>query len=202
MNIYEKVVQFQKEVIGSVPLTKIPEKKDYNFMINTLEEELQEFKTAYDQNDYGEMIDALIDLIYFALGHIYRMGAPFEKTFDQVHKANMRKSGGSTNRGDQDAEKPENWQAPNFSWIEKLPDLFEEATKVQIQKDHDYNSQSNLKDYFPFGLVSYIQMIYIKALRMVNIAKQKNIKNESMEDSLIDLVNYCSFMYKELKDKE
>lgn len=202
MNIYEMVKEFQREVIGSIPKSKIPEKKDYNFMINTLEEEINEFKVAYGDQDYGEMIDALIDLIYFALGHIYRMGAPFDKAFLEVHRANMRKNGGSTERGKEDAKKPEGWEAPDFSWIENIPDLFKEATKIQMLKDHDYNSESDLEDYFPFGLVSYIQMIYIKALRMVNVAKQNDIKNESIEDSLIDLVNYSSFMFKKLKEEK
>lgn len=202
MDIYEKVKQFQKDIIGSVPFNGIPDQKEYNFMVNTCEEEIYEFKKAYEEKDYGEMIDALIDLIYFALGHLYRMGAPFEKAFDEVHKANMRKNGGSTDRGQQDAKKPEDWQAPDFSWIDNLPDLFKEATKIQMLKDHDYNSKSNLDDYFPFGLTSYIQMIYIKALRMVNIAKQNNIKNESMEDSLVDLVNYASFMFNKMKEDQ
>lgn len=198
-DIYKQVAEFQSKIIGSVPFNGLPNDKEFKFMVDTMEEEIQEFKEARDNKDYGEMIDALVDLIYFALGHIYRMGAPFDKIWSEVHNANMAKKGGSTNRGDQDAEKPENWVAPDFEWMDKLPDLFIEATKTQIKKDKDYNSQSDLDDYFPFGLVSYIQMIYIKALRMVNIAKQDNVQNESMEDSLVDLVNYCSFMFKKIK---
>tara|TARA_R100000742_G_C4254894_1_gene72887 strand:+ start:290 stop:913 length:624 start_codon:yes stop_codon:yes gene_type:complete len=199
MDIYKDVIKFQKEIIKAIPYNKIPDKKEMEFIQGTLDEEIDELVSAYHNKDYGEMGDALIDLIYFALGHAYRMGIPFETMWKEVHEANMNKKVAKTVRGEKDAEKPADWVAPNHNWIENMSDLFKDATQVQMKKDKDYNQQSNLDDYFPFGEVSYIQMIYIKALRMVNIAKSEKIHNESMQDSLIDLVNYASFMYKKLK---
>jgi predicted HAD superfamily Cof-like phosphohydrolase len=66
--------------------------------------------------DFNEQVDAILDLIYFAIGRLYEMGVPEEVAkmyFNNVHKANMKKVRGKTKRGhDADASKPEGWQPP------------------------------------------------------------------------------------------
>ncbi len=197
MDIYKKVAIFQKEVLGNLPYSNNPDKDEYRFIIETLEEEIGEFKVAYQKNNYEDMGDALIDLIYFALGHCYRMGIPFDSWFELVHNANMAKVLRKTKRGNKDAIKPPEWQKPEFQ-NSKMPQLFIDANEVQKQKDKDYNNKNDRKDYFPFGLKSYIQMIWIKVLRMVNVINNDKVFNEPLHDSIIDLVNYASFMYDEI----
>lgn len=53
-----------------------------------MQEELDEFLESSDI--YGQA-DAMIDLIYFALGTMVEMGLRPQELFDAVHKANMAK---------------------------------------------------------------------------------------------------------------
>lgn len=198
MDIYNLVVEFQKKVLNNKPYFDLPNDQEFLFMVNTLEEELQEFKDGFKNKSYNEMADALIDLIYFALGHSFRMGINFNDNFLLVHKANMQKIKANTSRGETDAEKPEGWQEPKFKPLVKMPQLFIDAAEVQQEKDKDYNNKNLRREYFPFGLKSYIQMIWIKVLRMVNVVDKEKVFNEPLHDSIIDLVNYASFLYDEI----
>jgi len=198
MDIYKLVVEFQTKVLGNRPYFDNPDLKEYKFIVDTLEEEIQEFKDGYANNSFNEMADALIDLIYFALGHSYRMGINFNDNFLLVHKANMQKIKANTDRGETDAKKPEGWKEPEFKPLVKMPQLFIDAAEVQQEKDKDYNNKNSRREYFPFGLKSYIQMIWIKVLRMVNVVDKDKVFNEPLHDSIIDLVNYASFLYDEI----
>ena len=78
-----------------------------------LREEIGEFEDA--ANIY-EQADAMIDLIYFALGALVEMGVKPEKLFDIVHEANMTKlwSDGKVHRRESDGKviKPPEWEDP------------------------------------------------------------------------------------------
>jgi len=58
--------------------------KRYNWML----EELEEFRKAGSIHDQA---DAMVDLIYFALGTLVEMGVRPGRLFDIVHGANMKK---------------------------------------------------------------------------------------------------------------
>jgi len=79
----------------------------------------------------------------------------------------------------------------------KLSPAFLAAHDIRAMK-RDYGG---IKDYFPFGAKSYIQMIHVKTKRLVNIANltEAEIKNESVKDNLLDLINYASYMYEYLE---
>ncbi|WP_352420883.1 HAD family hydrolase [Proteiniborus sp.] len=82
--------------------------KRYNWML----EEINEFKEA---NDIYEQADAMIDLMYFALGTLVEMGVKPDKIFEIVHKANMDKlwSDGKPHfKEDGKTVKPEGWKDP------------------------------------------------------------------------------------------
>lgn len=92
--------------------------KRYNWML----EEINEFKEA---NDIYEQADAMIDLIYFALGTLVEMGVKPDKIFEIVHTANMDKlwsDGKPHYNGEGKTIKPEGWQDP-------YPKLKEEIDK-------------------------------------------------------------------------
>lgn len=75
-------------------------------------EELTEFTTAETVVDRA---DAMIDLIYFALGTLVEMGVQPGKLFDIVQAANMAKlhaDGRPRYREDNKVIKPEGWVAP------------------------------------------------------------------------------------------
>jgi predicted HAD superfamily Cof-like phosphohydrolase len=80
--------------------------------IKWMQEELLELKMAKDLHDE---VDALLDLIYFALGTLVEMGIAGSEPFRLIHNANMRKIGarGERKNGiDGKLGKPQNWVDP------------------------------------------------------------------------------------------
>lgn len=69
-----------------------------------------------------------------------------------------------------------------------------EAGLVAVRKGKDYNTGVSRDDYFPLGLASYAQMIWVKCLRLVSFAKMpRSEENEGVRDTLLDLINYAAF---------
>lgn len=56
-----------------------------------MDEELEEFIEATEQGDIVEQADAMIDLMYFALGTLVEMGIEPDELFQIVQDANMSK---------------------------------------------------------------------------------------------------------------
>lgn len=93
-----------------------PEEKE--FRIKCLREEIQEFE---DATTLADQLDALVDLVVFALGTADRAGMAqvFEEAFARVMLANMQKkvakSASDSKRGFKaDLVKPAGWAAPNL----------------------------------------------------------------------------------------
>lgn len=87
-----------------------------NFRINAMAEELDELREAYEEGRLDEIIDALIDLSYFAMGTAALMGIDWEIHWMEVHEANMKKFRGKTKRQFAgDAAKPSDWVPPNHA---------------------------------------------------------------------------------------
>ena len=77
-----------------------------------MQEEVAEFLAAQNVSDQA---DAMIDLIYFALGTMVEMGVRPEKLFEIVHGANMQKlwpDGKPRYRDDGKTIKPPSWVDP------------------------------------------------------------------------------------------
>jgi hypothetical protein len=76
-------------------------------------------------------------------------------------------------------------------------DLINPAIVMVAKKGEDYNQgETSLKQYFPFGDYSHIQMIHLKALRLVSLASLEvglEPNYDSIEDTLYDLLNYAVF---------
>lgn len=84
-----------------------------------LQEEVDEFIDACKENDIVNQVDALVDLQYFAVGVMYKLGltpSQINECMRVVHEANMQKKlGVNSKRGDgqaADAVKPEGWVPP------------------------------------------------------------------------------------------
>ena len=90
-------------------------------------EEFSEMLAGYAQEDLEKVLDANIDLIYFALGNIYLHGFDFDEAWRRVHAANMAKERASTqNPGKHighehfcDIVKPAGWVAPTLADLVK-----------------------------------------------------------------------------------
>lgn len=118
MDFFKGVNDFNKTVIGAVPpvkATSVP-KDRLKWLEIALCEELNEFLSAESPEDQA---DALIDLMYFAAGELYKMGVDGQAAFNEVHRANMQKVRGELAKrpGSKgyDAVKPPGWEAPDLS---------------------------------------------------------------------------------------
>jgi predicted HAD superfamily Cof-like phosphohydrolase len=96
-----------------------------NFRMEFMEEELAEYAVAaaHHKQLHSEL-DALVDLVYVALGTAYLQGFDFNEAFKRVHEANMKKVRASSltdsKRGSiYDVVKPEGWAAPDLSDLVK-----------------------------------------------------------------------------------
>lgn len=89
------------------------------FRINFMREELQEYVDACITKNMEKQFDALIDLVYVALGTAHLQGFPFRAGFDRVQYSNMQKMKAinaalsTTGRPIKyDVIKPVGWKAP------------------------------------------------------------------------------------------
>lgn len=136
---YADVVEFNKEIIKLDPVPYLNTerlewfKTAINEELGEFEEANKKYKEAIDAPSLFkskdmllelnvDMIDAIMDLIYFALGRLYEIGVTqddFDAMWDAIHTANMTKKRGNKGRGsDDDAIKPEGWQGPEQRFID------------------------------------------------------------------------------------
>jgi predicted HAD superfamily Cof-like phosphohydrolase len=84
-----------------------------------LHEELKEFEDGILAGDDAMMADALVDLVYVALGTAHLLGYPWHTIWSRVQQANMAKvraakDGSDSVRGSAwDVVKPPGWTAPD-----------------------------------------------------------------------------------------
>lgn len=228
----QKVEQFNLEVVA-LPIPETPtllSAPRQEWATAALEEELQEFKDALAEGDILESADALIDLVYFALGRLVEMGVPATAVMDEVQRANMDKERGELSKrpGSMgfDAVKPAGWVAPQHEWLlgfshadvadlaqlrtdaatrEALSPVWLEIQKLREAKGADYNDVPGGRDaYFPFGHFSYAHMLQTKTLRIQSLlaAMQKGrpVNFEGLYDTVRDLVNYGTFYAEAIRD--
>lgn len=79
-----------------------------------------------------------------------------------------------------------------------MPKVFIDAVELCMKKAEDYMQGQKVPtsraNYFPFGLLSYAQMLHTKTQRLNSLAQQTKAPNhESVRDTLIDLINYAGF---------
>ncbi len=123
---WEKVRAFQKAM--EQPFRDTPKKMTKRRRTQRhkwMKEELSEFKASATVVD---QVDAMIDLIYLALGTLVEIGAKPDVPFDLVHEANMNKlwADGKPRLVDGKVKKPQGWKAPEEAmgkWLEELVEL-------------------------------------------------------------------------------
>lgn len=77
-----------KETYNGPPRTLPP---DYSWRADFMKEELEEYKKAVNNDDMVKQFDALLDLVYVALGTMYLQGFPLLEGWFAVHASNMTK---------------------------------------------------------------------------------------------------------------
>ena len=80
-------------------------------------EEFLEFSEAYQNGDFVEMADAVIDMLVVVIGTGVEMGIPIGKMWDEVHRSNLTKidpeKGVVFDRGGK-VMKPDCYEAPDL----------------------------------------------------------------------------------------
>lgn len=116
----EQVIDFNEQIIG-VGQREIGllSDKELEYAIKAIDEEKQEFFQAHHQQDVIGAVDAVIDLMYFGIGFLRRMGLNADQIslcMTAVHVANMEKKLSTSVHkrveGVPDASKPEGWIGP------------------------------------------------------------------------------------------
>ncbi len=121
VDLLEDIAEFHTK-FGLPPVSNTPsllEIPDMAYRIQFLFEEMQELVDAFEEEDLEKQFDALIDLVYVAIGTAYLMGLPFGEGWSRVHEANMKKVRADSaedkrsKRGHKwDVVKPEGWESP------------------------------------------------------------------------------------------
>lgn len=94
------------------------------YRVRFLEEELKEFKDALANHDDAGMFDALLDLVYVAMGTAHLQGYPWREGWDAVQEANMAKVRGTAEHNDhakrgtqEPMVKPPGWTPPDIQGL-------------------------------------------------------------------------------------
>lgn len=120
-NNFEDVAAFH-EKYGLEPNDDMTAQEYYDlvqFRIKFLREEFHEFIAGYEEDDHAQMFDALLDLVYVAMGTAYLLQYPWQEGWDLVQAANMSKVRAlhpdeSKRSSAWDVIKPDGWQAPDI----------------------------------------------------------------------------------------
>lgn len=124
---YHAVRDFHKAF--NHPYSDIPKLMDMEMAKNRykwMKEEIDEFLEATENKDIYEQVDALIDIIYFALGTLVQIGVPPAEIFNIVQNANMSKlweDGKPKFREDGKVIKPLNWEDPHNKIVEAIKNM-------------------------------------------------------------------------------
>ncbi len=81
--------------------------------LNLIAEEFKEVLDEFESQDIEKLAQELVDLVYVTVGAAITFGIPFDRVWDEVHRANMEKVGGGM-REDGKVLKPEGWVPPNI----------------------------------------------------------------------------------------
>lgn len=87
---------------------------DTNTRLALITEEVGELVRAIAKQDLVESVDAVVDLIYVAVGTLDRWGVDFDAVWEEVHRSNMAKVGGKKDAAGK-LQKPEGWEPPDVA---------------------------------------------------------------------------------------
>jgi hypothetical protein len=121
--VIESVCAFNRDLLGINRLDAGPvllPEEEARWLCRALTEEVEEFREAHNAEQLPDSVDALIDLMYFTIGGLWRMGIEprlIEDCFEAIHQANMTKRRGQkesrpTDGTVADAVKPAEWVDP------------------------------------------------------------------------------------------
>lgn len=110
--------------VADTPTLLTPERAKARY--KWMKEEIDEFLEASQDGDLVEQADAMVDVIYFALGTLVEMGVDGQALFDVVQRANMSKlweDGKAHYNADGKVIKPSIWQDPHDIISQAIEDM-------------------------------------------------------------------------------
>lgn len=117
-DMYTDVLAFHQKLaphhIRKSPGFPAPEILDLKMKL--VREEAEELELAVQSGDFVEVMDAVADLIYVALGVPVACGVDIRPVWQEVQATNMKKVGGPT-RADGKILKPEGWVPPQIATV-------------------------------------------------------------------------------------
>lgn len=126
------VLEFSKKFETAISETPgFPGEDLISFRTKFLQEEMQEFLSAQETGNLAGVADALVDLIYVAIGTAFAYGIPLDRCWDEVHRLNMKKiktlsAEDSKRKSRFDVIKPAGWEPPDIQAILDDPNPEEE----------------------------------------------------------------------------
>lgn len=121
LDLWDDIHEFHNKFnVPFRPTQRRPNRGVVQYRVKFMLEELEEFVQAAKKDDLVQMTDALVDLVYVAMGTAWMLNLPFPAAWIEVHSANMRKerakADGDSKRGTSlDIIKPKDWQPPCLS---------------------------------------------------------------------------------------
>ena len=111
----------------------------------------------------------------------------------------LMKYGGGTKMVEIDKTEGRQDPRPNIYYYETVVN---ELKDVYKKKNHDYGDSFAIL-YKKFGLQSVVIRLWDKLLRLETLTKEDaEVKNESIQDTLKDMANYCIMTLAEMKKGE
>lgn len=128
---YELVKSFQK--MAEQPIGEFPQflgRQRCDIRCKWMREEIEEFENS---NTVYEQADAIMDLLYYAIGALVEMGVKPDELFLLVHEYNVKKIIGKRCDDDGKIMKPCGWQHPDKE-IKEIIDAMMQEQEVFMQK--------------------------------------------------------------------
>ncbi|MGH7229296.1 MAG: MazG nucleotide pyrophosphohydrolase domain-containing protein [Nitrospiraceae bacterium] len=119
--------------IGTIPA--VPDETTRSLRVNLIREEFDELQEALVQQDLSAIAKELADLLYVVYGTAVSCGIDLEPVFQEVHRSNLSKVGGSR-REDGKWIKP-----PTYS-----PACIQPILAAQREATNDSSHQSGVSD--------------------------------------------------------
>jgi predicted HAD superfamily Cof-like phosphohydrolase len=140
---FHKKFGFTKRELGAKPDVAL-----LQFRLKFLMEELHEMKVDACKDDLEGILDAIVDLIYVALGTGWLLNLDVASAWKMVHEANMAKvraeHASESKRGSTfDVVKPKGWKKPN---VDSLIDPLDRILKHTLPKQAK-QTQLDLVEY-------------------------------------------------------
>lgn len=201
---YELVKSFQK--MAGQPIREFPQflsRQRCNIRCKWMREEIEEFENG---NTVYEQADAIMDLLYYAIGALVEMGVKPDELFLLIHEYNVKKIIGKRCDDDGKIMKPCGWQHPDKE--------IKEIIDAMMQEQEDFMQKIKVENLEQNELVSDIMEQAASCVSEEgSITERETVQTEGTKDVGIivsfmvsvaagEFVNALKYVIKRIKTRE